>query len=76
MTSINDILKLKLMWRPIPESERDFSSENFSKEECFLRINNFPEEPLWTLFYKNASIDFDDTPENWEIKYRSETKKE
>lgn len=69
---INQILAENLKWKPLLESERDFVSDIYEKEECFLRMNNFPEEPLWTLFYKGESIDFDDTPPKWNITYRSE----
>ena len=65
------LLKEKLKWNPIPSSERDFSCENFSKDECYLRMNNFPEEPLWTLTYKTETVDFDDAPPHWDITYRN-----
>ena len=36
-----------------------------------LRVNNFPEEPMYTLFIDNkAVLTFDNMPENWNI-YRS-----
>lgn len=72
MKAIDNLLEQELNWEPIPESERNFASDTYKEDECYLRMNNFPEEPLWTLFYKNESIDFDDTPNKWEIKYRSE----
>ncbi len=72
MKFINQILKEKLNWKPMTESERDFVSDIYEKEECFLRMNNFPEEPLWTLFFKEESVDFDDAPSKWHITYRSE----
>ncbi len=72
MKAIENLLVQELKWEPIPESERDFVSDAYKIDECYLRMNNFPEEPLWTLFYKNESIDFDDTPTKWKVKYRSE----
>ncbi len=52
MKDISKMLEKEIIWKPLPESERDFISENFIKEDCYLRMNNFPEDPLWTLFYK------------------------
>jgi len=31
----------------------------------FLRMNNFPDEPLYTLISKNVIKDYDDLPQNW-----------
>ena len=69
---IEDLLNQKLSWKPIVDSKRDFYNPDFSTDECYLRMNNFPDEPLWTLFYKGDSLDFDNTPVNWDILYRSE----
>lgn len=69
---INRLLWKKMKWAPIQESQRDFVSESYSKEECYLRMNDFPDEPLWTLFYKGETKDFNDTPPLWKITYRSE----
>ncbi|MBS1537049.1 MAG: hypothetical protein JST20_04810 [Bacteroidetes bacterium] len=70
--NINELLAQEIKWYPIPESDRDFISVGYSKEDCYLRMNNFPDEPLWTLFYKEDNIDFDDKPPKWSIIYRSE----
>lgn len=72
MKQIDEILTQKFNWKPNLESERTFVSDSYDEKECFLRMNNFPEDPLWTLFYKGESVDFDDTPEQWNITYRSE----
>jgi len=72
MKKINQILTEKIEWVPDLESKRNFISKSYPKEECYLRMNNFPDEPMWTLFYKGESIDFDDESKNWKIKYRSE----
>ena len=68
---INKVLKENLLWFPIATSIRDFECDKYSKEICYLRMNNFPEEPLWTLFYKGESFDFDDAPASWKINYRN-----
>lgn len=61
-----------MKWYPLSESNRDFVSDSFPKDECYLRMNNFPEEPLWILFYKSDHRDIVDTPNVWKITYRSD----
>lgn len=69
MKEISCLLQESLKWCPIPERGREFASNVYAQEDCFLRINDFPDEPLWTLFYKGESIDFDNTSKKWEISY-------
>jgi hypothetical protein len=61
---------IPIKWNPIPDSNRDFVSTLFPKEVCYLRINDFPDEPLWTLHYKDDSINLEDTPMLWRINFR------
>lgn len=72
MKNIDEILTQELKWKPNLTTKKDFVSDSYREEECFLRMNNFPDEPLWTLFYKGEKRDFDDTPSKWSITYRSE----
>jgi len=72
MEKINQILTDSIKWIPDLESNVIFISEKYSKNECYLQMNDFPDEPMWTLFYKGESIDFDNKPKNWKIKYRSQ----
>ncbi len=67
---MNRLLIKPLKWQPLEDSDRDFITDKYPKEKCFLRMNDFPEEPLWTLFYNGDSIDFDDTPLLWKVYYR------
>lgn len=69
MKTIDNLLEEELHWKPTPGSGVGFVSGTYKKEECHLKMNNFPEEPLWTLFYNNESIDFDETPKKWTVKY-------
>jgi hypothetical protein len=34
-------------------------------EKCKLKMNDFPEEALYTLAWKGLSLDFDETPPKW-----------
>lgn len=69
---LTQILKEKIKWVPDPSSERNFISESYPKHECYLRMNDFPDEPMWTLFLHEESVDFDDESNNWTIIYRSD----
>lgn len=71
MNEVKKLLSQRLEWKPIPGTKRDYSSDKYSKDECSLRMNDFPDEPLWTLIYKGESIDFDETPRRWKINYRT-----
>lgn len=72
MKNIKDILKENLVWRYEQDSIRFYISDQYPKEVCKLRMNDFPDEPMWTLFYSGESIDFDDEPKTWKIHYRLE----
>jgi hypothetical protein len=34
-------------------------------EKCELKMNDFPDEPLYTLVWRGERIDFDDAPSSW-----------
>jgi hypothetical protein len=56
----------------IPAEEKGYYINSIDdKRICWLKMNNFPEEQMWTFFYKGESIDFDDLPSNWIITYDS-----
>ncbi len=69
---INDLLKQKLSWTPDLSTERCFETSDYDKQQCYLQMNNFPDEPMWTLVFKGESINFDDAPAAWQITYRSD----
>ena len=74
MKNVKDLLKEQLIWHPVADKGR-FVTDGYSTEECYLQMNDFPDEPLWTLTYKEERIDLDDTPRRWKINYRSEIRK-
>lgn len=71
---LNNLLKEELVWKPALETKTYYITDFYEKEECWLRINDFPEEPMWTFYFKGESIDFDETPKKWKIQYRSDFK--
>jgi len=68
---INRLLYEPLTWDSIDNEETKYFTIKYSKDECWLQMNDFPEEPLWTLFYKGESINIEDTPIFWKINYRN-----
>jgi len=60
------LFQQKIFWQKHLSNKRFF----FHYEEgnlILLRINNFPEEPLYTLIDSLEIIDFDDPPQQWII---------
>lgn len=63
---IEELLNKKLKWFEVLPSNHRFFTQ-YEGRECILQMNDFPEEPLYTLFYEEKSIDFDDKPIEWEL---------
>lgn len=66
---INRILCEPLTWNPLQGEDRKYFTDKYSHIECWIQMNDFPEEPLWTLFYKGESKNIEDTPTFWKINY-------
>ena len=64
-------LHQRVKWEQDSKDLKMFYSPDFGKNDCWLRMNNFPEEPLWTLFWKGEELEIEDTPEKWDIKYNN-----
>jgi hypothetical protein len=61
-----ELLQKKILWQKHSSNERFFfhyENENL----ILLRINNFPDEPLYTLINGLEILDFDDAPNQWII---------
>lgn len=72
MVTMSDILKEEIEWSPLVTSKRIYVCKEYSSKDCFLIMNDFPDEPLWTLFYHGEFLDIDDEPKQWKITYRSQ----
>lgn len=57
-----------IFWQKHPSARRFFYAINDGKV-LLLRLNNFPEEPLYTFISELEIIDFDDAPSLWVIDY-------
>ena len=66
MTKINEnLLENEMNWIRTDDSLFPFRAD-VKGQTMEIRINDFPEEPLYTLFINGrAVIDFDEWPKNW-----------
>jgi hypothetical protein len=60
------LLKTDLYWKKHPQNDRYFYIER-DEIIILLRINNFPDEPLYTLINGLDIIDIEDKPEQWHL---------
>jgi hypothetical protein len=66
MDSLEKLFKKKIVWHEKEVGGIDFFAV-VEGERCELRMNDFPDEPLYTLKYRGSTTDFDDAPDNWVI---------
>ena len=66
MTEINLLFKKGIIWQAAKDHVGKWHSD-FNGEKCFLQMNDFPDEPLYTLTFKGETVDFDDKPLMWFI---------
>ncbi len=58
-------LSCKVMWSKTDDAEHPFFAKVYN-ENWKIRINDFPEEHLYTLIVEGVEIShFDDWPQNW-----------
>jgi hypothetical protein len=68
MDDLKKLFERKIRWQNVKDSGVEFIAE-VDNEKCILRMNDFPDEPLFTLIYKGNQIDFDNRPALWEIPF-------
>jgi hypothetical protein len=63
---ISNAFKQNLLW--LKTENVDFPYEtSINKQLWKIRLNDFPEEPLYTLFIEGYPVfDFDEWPDNWQ----------
>lgn len=64
ITSIEQILQKPVTWREEVPSGVEFFSY-VDGDLCQLTMNDYPDEPLYTLRWKESSLDIDDRPSSW-----------
>jgi hypothetical protein len=62
---IQDLLKSQVEW--IKEHGLPKWHAMVDGEECQLLLNDFPEEALYTLKWRESSLDVEESPPNWSI---------
>ena len=61
---IKQILRASVVWREVVPGGVEFHAE-VKGHTCKLRMNDFPEEPLYTLIVEGEELDIDDAPKGW-----------
>lgn len=64
----NKIFSEVIKWEKHPTNTRYFYT-HLNNKLILLRMNNFPDEQLFSLISELEIVDFEDAPENWEIPY-------
>jgi hypothetical protein len=61
---IGEVLKAQVVWQEVTPGGVEFVAE-VRGHPCKLRMNDFPDEPLYTLSVGGNKIDLDDAPAGW-----------
>lgn len=64
MDEIAKLLSLPIIWQ---KSSPVSWVAKIDGVECEIRMNDFPDEPLYTLSFQGQSLDIDDVPTKWKI---------
>jgi len=60
-----EALKLAIVWGKTDDVDYPYEAKAYN-HKWRLRLNDFPDEPLFTIFIDEMDIgDFDDWPRNW-----------
>lgn len=62
---IRDLLAIPIAWSKAPGQAS--CSAVLDNESCRLTLNDFPDEPLYTVHWRGQKLDLDDAPEAWTI---------
>lgn len=64
-TKVQNYLEEKVAWRRSPHPSYPYEAE-FDREKLVIRLNDFPDENLYTLLVDDEEVvSFDDWPERW-----------
>ena len=61
-----ELLALEITWSRVQAETPKWIAE-VGGERCKLRMNDFPDEPLYTVELKGDFLDIDDPPAMWTI---------
>jgi len=65
---IADICKTDLTWM-VTRGDPKMFEVVFGGEHFQLRLNDFPEEPICTLFVRDRELDLEEAPRLWHLKH-------
>ena len=68
ITCIKDFFSLDITWIKIKNSRFSLTCK-IAYEDIILRRNDFPDEPMFTLYWREEVISFDDAPDYWRFIY-------
>ena len=66
MVDLIDLINSYIIWKKHPENIKYFYTK-FNDKVILLRLNNFPDEPLFTIIDGFLISDIEDRPNNWEF---------
>ena len=66
MNKISELFTKSIIWQSVKDEKGKWHT-NFNGERYELHINDFPDEPLYTITFKEEAMDFDDKPTMWFI---------
>jgi len=65
VTELGDLLSEVLAWERTGNPEYPYQTV-FQGTNCFIRINDFPQESLYSLIAGDQEFNFDEWPSHWE----------
>lgn len=61
-------LQLQLSWTKTNDAEFSFTATGPDGGKLVIRLNDFPEEPMYTLLQESVPLtSFDDWPQAWSV---------
>ncbi len=63
--NVKALLTVPIVWTKTP-GEPEWKAM-LGDQECRLKMNDFPEEPLYILTWSDQTLDMDDAPPCWTI---------
>jgi len=73
---IKELLKQKLIFKEHTHGNGIYYYSTINTELVLLRLNNFPDEPLYSIVYKSQAKYIEDKPEEWVIDYNPSSNNE
>ena len=64
INEIRDLLEREIRWEEEVPGGIMFHA-TVDGELCLLRMNDYPEEPLYTVLWRELELDLDDKPGGW-----------